>query len=113
MDDTSGSPIAPSMIPNTVIATCTVLMKRTGWSMSRNAVRAGRLPFSARSSRRARRAVMSEYSAATKIAFPSTSSRHDDDAHGVAHGLSRSKDGRPGGGAPVLGGSSSSTQAEV
>ena len=57
------------MIPEIVIPTCTVEMNRAGVSMSRSAVRAARLPSFARSSSRARRAVISPYSAATKIAF--------------------------------------------
>ena len=62
-------------VPDTVIPTWTVEMKRTGSSMSRSAVRAPSPPRAARSSRRFRRAVTSAYSAATKIAFPSTSRR--------------------------------------
>ncbi len=67
--------MAPSMIPKIVMPTCTVLMNRTGSSISLSAVSAARLPPSARGSRRLRRAVTSAYSAATKIAFPSTSRR--------------------------------------
>ena len=70
--ETSGSPMAPRAIPTTVMPTCTVEMNRTGSSIILSAVRAARFPPSARSSRRDRRAVMSEYSAATKIAFRST-----------------------------------------
>ena len=73
--ETSGPPMAPSMIPKIVMPTWTVLMNRTGSSISLRAVWAGRLPPSARGSRRLRRAVTSAYSAATKIAFPSTSRR--------------------------------------
>ena len=76
-------------------------MKRTGSSMSRSAVRAARLPPSARSSSRDRRAVTSAYSAATKTALPSTSTTHEDDAQRVAHRASgvvqvREKPGQPG-----------------
>ena len=63
-----------------MIPTCTVEMNRTGSSISRSAVRAARFPRSARSSSRVRRAVTSAYSAATKIAFPSTRHEHDEDA---------------------------------
>ena len=71
----SGSPRAPRRMPKTVIPTCTVEMKRTGSSSSLSAVLARRLPRFASSSSRPRRAVTSEYSAATKTAFPSTSRR--------------------------------------
>ena len=69
----SGSPMAPTRIAKTVIPSCVALMKRTGSSMRRSATRAPRPPLSARSSSRARRAVMSAYSAATNTALPSTS----------------------------------------
>ena len=72
--ESSGSPMAPSRIPDTVIPTCTVLMNRTGSSIRRSALRAPTpLLLPARSSSRLRRAVTSAYSAATKIAFPNTS----------------------------------------
>ena len=60
----------PIAIPQTVIPTCTVLMNRTGSSIKRSARRAGSEFIC---SRRPRRAVTSAYSAATKIAFASTS----------------------------------------
>ena len=64
--------MAPIAIPKTVIPTCTVLMNRTGSSMSRSArARAGCRVEPLLS--RPRRAVTSAYSAATKTAFPSTS----------------------------------------
>jgi hypothetical protein len=47
-------------------------MKRIGLSMIRNAILARRLPLSAISLSRDRRAVTSEYSAATKNAFART-----------------------------------------
>ena len=62
-------------MPNTVIPICTVLMKPTGFSIRASAACARRLPACASGSSRERRAVTSAYSAATKIAFPSTSSR--------------------------------------
>ncbi len=71
--ESSGSPMAPSRIAETVIPICTVLMNRTGSSIRRSAVRAPSPPFSARSSRRFLRPVTSAYSAATKIAFANTS----------------------------------------
>ena len=71
----NGSPRAPRRIPKTVIPTCTVEMKRTGSSSNRRAVFARRLPRLASSSSRVRRAVTTEYSAATNTAFPSTSRR--------------------------------------
>ena len=52
-----------------------VPMKRTGSSMIRRAILARRLPSAASSDRRERLAVTSEYSAATKNAFPATSRR--------------------------------------
>src|SRR6266498_1643100 len=69
---TIGSPTAPRAIENAVIPSCTVPMKRAGLSMIRRAMLARRLPVSANSFRRARRAVTSAYSAATKNAFPAT-----------------------------------------
>ncbi len=70
--ETTGSPRAPSRIPKSVIPTWTVLMNRPGSSISDSATRAERLPPSACSSRRVRRAVTSAYSAATNTALPST-----------------------------------------
>jgi hypothetical protein len=69
---TIGSPTAPSRIENAVIPSWTVPMKRIGLSMIRNAILARRLPLSAISLSRDRRAVTSEYSAATKNAFART-----------------------------------------
>jgi hypothetical protein len=68
----SGSPMAPMRIAKIVIPSCVEEMKRTGSSINRNAARAPRLPFPARSSSRARRAVIRAYSAATKTALPNT-----------------------------------------
>ena len=67
-------------IPKIVIPTWTVLMNRTGSSMSRSAVRARGCRRARARSRRLRRAVTSAYSAATKKAFPSTSNEHEDNA---------------------------------
>ena len=69
------APIAPRRMLKTVMPTCTVEMKRTGSSSIVSAVLARRFPRLAISSRRGRRAVTSAYSAATKMAFPSTSRR--------------------------------------
>ena len=68
----SGSPIAPMRIAKIVIPSCVEEMKRTGSSIKRSAARAPRLPRVARSSSRARRAVIRAYSAATKTALPNT-----------------------------------------
>ncbi len=70
----SGSPMAPTRIAKIVMPSCVLEMKRTGSSISRSAARAPRLPFAAPSSSRARRAVISAYSAATNTALPRTSS---------------------------------------
>jgi hypothetical protein len=68
-----GSPTAPMRMANTVMPSWMTPMKRTGSSIRPSALLAPRLPRAARSSRRARRAVINEYSAATKSALPSTS----------------------------------------
>ena len=114
--ETSGSPIAPSRIADTVIPTWTVEMNRTGSSISRSAVFAPRPPRAARSSSRLRRPVTSAYSAATKIAFPSTSRNTTTMRRAV---LTRGwwcldRNGSAPRGAPVLGGwSSTIDQAAV
>ena len=81
----SGSPSAPRRMPKTVIPTWTVEMKRTGSSRRRSAVLARRFPRLASSSSRVRRAVTSEYSAATNTAFPSTSRRMMTMRRRIAH----------------------------
>ena len=71
--ETSGSPIAPSRIADTVIPTWTVEMNRPGRPSAGAPCFAPRPPRAARSSSRLRRPVTSAYSAVTKTAFPSTS----------------------------------------
>ena len=112
--ETSGSPIAPSAIPTTVMPTWTVEMNLTGSSIIRSAVRAARLPRLG--------ALLEPCSTCSdecvlgrdEDRVQKHEEQHDEDARDVAHRVRLpGRMGAPHPGARVLGGSSPSTQAEV
>ena len=96
--ESSGSPMAPRRIADTVIPTWTVEMNRTGSSIRRSAVRAPRPPRSARSSRRLRRAGHERVLGRDEDRVPEHEQEDDEDSQRSAHSPR---------GAPVLGGISS------